>query len=1024
MATWGALLALAQAPAHAADSAVELQRQFGATVRPFLTTYCLGCHGGDKPKGQLDLGEFADMGSVTHRMRRWESVLEMLASKEMPPEKAKPQPGGEARAQVVEWIRAVRRYEAGRTAGDPGLVLARRLTNSEYDYTVRDLTGVDIRPTREFPVDPANETGFDNSGESLVMSPALLKKYLDAARAVSEHAVLGPRGLAFAPEPVLTDTDRDRYTVGRIVRFYQQQPTDLARYFHAAWRFAHRAALRKPLLTLAACAAEEKVSPGYLREVWTALEKPEEVGPLARLQRMFQALPPDEDAARAGCETMRGYVSALREKLSPTFKNLKLKNISSGSQPFVLWKNTQQATHRTSFNGTVLHVAGLPPPRPISSETIKALAGLGQAVTHFSFRNIVHDSALPVPFGVHELAETLAPPDPELAIPDQAARPRYQAAFARFCQVFPDAFYISERARTALDLPKDRREKEAKGRFLAAGFLNMFGLFRDDLPLYQKILDEEGRRELDQLWRDLEFITQAAKRQHADFLLYERGESRSRRGAIYDFLRANDRSATSEAMIRRLGEVYVGSARETLAKEGGDPRTIPVLEQFFENVAANVSRVERERLAAEPTHLASLLAFAGRAYRRPLTTAERAGLLAFYRAERQDGLDHESAIRDALARVLMSPSFLYRVDLVAGGGPAVRALDDHALASRISYFLWSSMPDGELLAHARRNDLHRPQVLTAQVRRMLHDQRARALAVEFGGQWLDFRRFEEHNGVDRERFPTFTRELRQAMFEEPVRFFLDVIGQDRSVLDFLYARHTFVNAVLARHYGMPEPATQWARVDDADRYQRGGILPMAVFLTKNAPGLRTSPVKRGYWVVRRVLGERIPPPPAQVPELPRDERQMGDLTLRQVLAKHRENKSCAGCHSRFDSYGLALEGYGPVGEVRTVDLGGRPVDTRASFAAGNESHESQGLEGLRQHLRAHREGDFLDNLCRKLLSYGLGRGLMLSDESTIRRMRMRLTAEGQKFSVLVRTIVSSPQFLTTRAADYIASGGE
>ena len=373
VALGAALLAGTPAPARAADPAAELQRQFGATVRPFLATFCVGCHGQDRPKGQLDLSAFTDLGSVTRRIRRWESVRQMLTSKEMPPGKAKQQPGDEARGQVIAWISAVRQHEASRTAGDPGPVLARRLTNSEYDYTVRDLTGVDMRPTREFPVDPANEAGFDNSGESLVMSPALLQKYLGAAQAVAEHVVLAPSGLVFAADPAMTDTDRDKYAVSRIVRFYQQQPTDLARYFHAAWRFANRTTLGKGPLTRAACAAEEKVSPGYLREVWTALAEPEDVGPLAKLQRMFQALPPGDDAARAGCERMRAYVTALREKLSPTFKNLKLKNISSGSQPFVLWKNAQQATHRTSFDRAVLYVAGQPRPEAISPQTIKAL---------------------------------------------------------------------------------------------------------------------------------------------------------------------------------------------------------------------------------------------------------------------------------------------------------------------------------------------------------------------------------------------------------------------------------------------------------------------------------------------------------------------------------------------------------------------------------------------------------------------------------------------------------------------------
>jgi hypothetical protein len=332
------------------------------------------------------------------------------------------------------------------------------------------------------------------------------------------------------------------------------------------------------------------------------------------------------------------------------------------------------------------------------------------------------------------------------------------------------------------------------------------------------------------------------------------------------------------------------------------------------------------------------------------------------------------------------------------------------------------MPDSELLEHAAAGDLHRPAVLVAQARRMLRDERARALAVEFGGQWLDFRRFEEHNGVDRERFPSFDNQLRQAMFEEPVRFFIDLVHQDRSVLDFLYGKHTFVNAPLARHYGMPAVsggAERWVQVDDADRYQRGGILPMAVFLTKNAPGLRTSPVKRGYWVVRRALGEQIPPPPAQVPDLPNDERQMGSLTLREVLARHREDKSCAGCHARFDSFGLAFEGYGPIGELRTADLGGRPVDTQVEFPGGAGG---QGIAGLRAYLRAHRQDDFLENLCRKLLSYAIGRTLILSDEPLVEQLQARLAAGQYRFGELLEGIVGSSQFQNKRGEERATEG--
>ena len=1019
MALTAAIWAAGSAPTAQDRARAELGRQFEETVRPFVRTYCTDCHGRNKPKGQLDLSALSDLQAVVRQLRALESVADMLQSREMPPDKAKRHPTEEARGQVLAWIQALRRHEAGRRAGDPGPVLARRLSHAEYDYTIRDLTGVDIRPAREFPVDPANEAGFDNSGESLVMSSALLKKYLDAARTVAEHLVLTPRDLVFGTHPVLTDTDRDRYAASRIAAFYERQPTDLAPYFLAAWRFQHRAALGRPAAGLAALAAQGGLGVEYLHTVWGALqEKTEGVGPLAKLQALFRALPspPDEKGARQGSEGMRDFVQTLRAEVAPRFANLRLPGVSAGSQPFVLWKNTQRATHRTACPKPPLHVLGAPPSSKVSAKTVFAQASLAMSLVHFSFRNIVHDSALPVPFAVHELKETFSPPNADLGIPDEASRSRYEAAFARFCQVFPDAFYVAERGRTHLDQPKDRKAREEKGRLLSAGFHNMFGYFRDDLPLYQRILDARGRRELDALWRELDFITLAPVRQQADFLFYERGESGNIRGPAFDFVRAEDKQATSPAGVRRLGRVYVARARENLQREGsGDPRALPVLEAFFRTVAANISRVERQRRAAEPAHLAALLTFAERAWRRPLARSERTRLLAFYRSLRKEGTRHEGALRDAVVRVLMSPNFLYRLN---AGGVGVRPLNGHELASRLSYFLWSSMPDQALLRRARRGDLDRPEVLVAETRRMLRDERARALAVEFGGQWLDFRRFEEHNAVDRARFPTFDDELRRAMFEEPVRFFSDVIEQDRPVLDFLYAADTFVNAPLAKHYGMsPLAAKGWVRVEDARVHGRGGLLPMAVFLTKNAPGRRTSPVKRGYWLVRHLLGERIPAPPAQVPDLPADEKKMGALTLRQMLAEHRKNEACAGCHARFDSFGLAFEGYGPIGERRTHDLGGRPVDSRATFPGGGAG---KGVEGVRVHLRAHRQKDFLENLCRKLLAYALGRTLIPSDDATVANLRARLSADGHRFGSLVSGIVTSPQFLNKRGGDELA----
>jgi mono/diheme cytochrome c family protein len=323
--------------AVAAESAgrAALEQQFAATVQPFLQSYCHDCHGNGKSEGKLDLAAYSSLAKVAAGHQTWALVLERLEEKEMPPEEALQQPTPKERAAITSWIRAVRKHEAERNAGDPGVVPVRRLSNAEYNYTIRDLTGVDIRPTKTFPVDPANEAGFDNSGESLAMSPALLQKYVEAARQVAEHLVLKPQGIAFAPHPVVTDVDRDKYCVKRIVDFYQRQPTDFAAYFHAAWRYQHRSALGQAAATLEDIAAANGVSAKYLAIAWKALtESSAEVGPLARLQTMWRELPRADgkqpEAARAGCEAMRDFVVQLRKKLEPMPKDLDVRGIHKG----------------------------------------------------------------------------------------------------------------------------------------------------------------------------------------------------------------------------------------------------------------------------------------------------------------------------------------------------------------------------------------------------------------------------------------------------------------------------------------------------------------------------------------------------------------------------------------------------------------------------------------------------------------------------------------------------------------------
>ncbi|MGH7173963.1 MAG: DUF1587 domain-containing protein, partial [Gemmataceae bacterium] len=579
-----------------AAPADPLEQRFATRVRPFLKRYCFSCHGGKKPEAELDLRRDATVAAVSNNARHWDLVLKRLQAKEMPPEDAPRQPKPEERAAAIAWLREWSDRETRRNAGDPGTVLARRLSNAEFDYTIRDLIGVDIRPTREFPVDPANEAGFDNSGESLIMSPALLKKYLAAARRVADHVVLKPQGFVFAPYPVVTDTDRDKYCVQRILDFYARHTVDLADYFLAAWKYRHRVRLGRPADDLDRFASEAGLSAKYLTLVWSALTEGEaEVGPLAAVRKLWRKLP--ADAARPSCEQMRDLVVRLRRQLIPKVGKVHVSGISDGSQPMVLWRNRQRASRHRSYSGEVF-------------ADFRQLAGQLKGA----------DAELAKLFAVKET--------------DAENERRLRGMLERFCVAFPDAFFISDRG------PYFDPKAAGKGRPLTAGFHLMQGYFRDDQPLCELILDARERRELDALWQELNFITRVPMRQYKDFIFFERAEPpRFLFEAEFDFARSEDKDAVSEAKMNRLAKAYLAKAR----KKGARNEAVQAIETYFTGISAEIRWVERARLAAEPSHLEALLRFAERAYRRPLLKAEQQDLLAFYRKLRDPSRDRKGA---------------------------------------------------------------------------------------------------------------------------------------------------------------------------------------------------------------------------------------------------------------------------------------------------------------------------------------------------------------------------------------------
>ena len=412
-------------------------------------------------------------------------------------------------------------------------------------------------------------------------------------------------------------------------------------------------------------------------------------------------------------------------------------------------------------------------------------------------------------------------------------------------------------------------------------------------------------------------------------------------------------------------------------------------------------------------------ALARRAYRRPATDADVAGLLRFYEAGRADG-GFESGIEMAVRRLLVSPEFLFRTE----SDPAnitpdtTYRVSDLELASRLSFFLWSSIPDDELLDLAARATLHQPAVLEQQVRRMLGDSRSHAIVDNFVGQWLLLRNLPAL-GPDPYKDPDFDESLRWALRRETELFFESIMREDRSVIDLLNADYTFLNERLARHYGMPfVHGDHFRRVTLPDGSVRGGLLGQGSILSVTSQPNRTSPVVRGKWILENILGVSPPAPPPDVPELDEPERVATAVTMRARMAAHRANPACASCHRMMDPLGLALENFDQAGRWRVVEesFDSRsasfvPIDTSGVLPDGTTF---EGAIGLRSVL-VGRSDRFVATMTEKLFTYALGRGLEFYDMPAVRAIAREAARDDHRFSSLVLGVVNSMPFQMRRS---------
>jgi hypothetical protein len=1099
----GASILSGQAPSTQPSHASAARAQTSFQVPPAFQKYCFECHGGTKHRGDVSIERLirqSSESSVGDYWDVWDKVAEMLETRQMPPEdKAELFPTDDERAATAAWIRTtLGKYEAEH-AGDPGRVTVRRLTSAEYAYAVRDLTGIDIKVGVDASSDSVGGEGFTNFGDVQFVEDTSIERYLEAAKLVAEHAIVGAGPLEFFPDTGKTGLELS--ALSRINELYASKgfrvvsgeggrPFGLERYGKAlfvAWYYKYRAALGDPAATIRELAAKENITGRFADHIWTVVNKPNTGYPTRLTVDGWMRLPaPTADVnasiakARAGCEDLykslttwpswffaRGDLAAggAGDESPLTFDDTTLKaepthhytygvggrggrgrgapappgpvkvyltfadvNPKPGVTPVVIWRNPRIVLRAAAVPGrggpgaagaaaTAAAAAaggrGRGAAGPILSTKSLREALPGDEAGTLAFGNSPDGTAL----GAEDFATTgtasftidVPPGGNVLEFQADAELGKDRNAVIRVA--------ISDRAEGS---PRDAGQRVLLGDPQSVGYET----FRGNIAEYVSLLPPNSHGEANPADKDpvpQPFDNTYNSPEHDAFVMkvkYQRND----KFFTDNMVDGNDRARLNQAWNDLFGswpyhDAYLGMLADHFGLNLKSRRIVDInaaqiaalpanVRPYIKSLRAHYDEVMRAQKVAEPGHVTDALAFASRAWRRPLTPAEKTSLRAFYQKSRTvTGLDHDAAMRAMIARILVSPDFLYRVE--TGAGPE-RPLNGWEMASRMSFFLWSSIPDEELRRAAAAGELSDPAMIAKQVRRMTADPKARRLATEFFGQWLGFYHFDEYRGIDTGRFPEFKDDVKSAMYDEAISTFEYIVRQERPVREILHADYTFLNKPLAAFYGIDRDVKKLTermeKVDGANAFNRGGALRLGSVLTTTSAPLRTSPVKRGDWVLRRILGTPTPPPPADAGTIPADDKTFNGLTVRERLAQHKRNATCANCHLRIDPLGFPLEGFDAVGRTRTAYADGKPVDVTGEFA---DDTTIVGAEGLLKYLQA-KDKQVMTTLSKKMLGYALGRTVRGSDRPLIETMA---AAGGEaSFSTLATAVVTSRQF--------------
>lgn len=1018
------------------------------SVQPVLAELCYDCHNGKKTKGGVDLARLESDPSVEKEYALWEKVKDVVTKGEMPPEDDT-QLSAEEKKNLLAWATASMDHVATANAGDPGPVTLRRLTNAEYDYTIRDLTGVDYGLGKEFQPDGGGGEGFANTGDTLFVNPAQLDKYLAAARKLADHTTILPgSGVVFHPqrvgmrggEQVKAQAQQALYVwyqkmSGPHLPSYDRELRE-DEYMLACWKWKHKDLTGAA--SLEALAKEAKLSVPFLTNWWTMLNDTKMQSRFLDLTKLPWRNLPGPDAAKPK-EVPAAVLSAIKDIQVQRHSWNHPDKPGSGVQ-----RRQQDADGLRTYGGSRVDTTGQKEFHVVIGDV-----GDGNGGDYVTFTGLALRMKGGKTVGYAAFMRQRRDADRKLLKDIEGGKPAPKDVTA---DLLKQRIAESDKALSYFGKDPLGQNRIAENDLAAKAPVVI------TLPLPADAREVFGPGRLDMKTPEVDLATVQwtlvvgtppnPKEIIPGVLTVWKRNTDAHRKTMADFGRM--KSVFPDMFERRLEEV----ARNFYSNRPGpgvyyfsDEQLLSIVSEQekkrFQQMRqdwsfVSVANLKKDQQAQyDDLMRQNLHRFASQAWRRPTTHAERTQLSKLYQDGLTKGLDRESAAREVVTLVLVSPNFLYKSEFgplastavspspsapQAPGKTAVPAVAPTAsvtsvegkadevrlnaweLASRLSYFLWSSQPDWQLRRVATDGSLLQPEVLNAQVRRMLKDPRAEAMAKEFAGQWLEFKGFDKHAAVDDKKFPEFTPELRRDLDRETALFFTHVIRQDRPVQEIVGADYTFLNERLAKHYGVPDVKGEAFRQVEVKGQHRGGLLGQGSLLTKTSRSHRTSPVLRGNWLLQAVLGTPVPPPPPDVPEL--KEHGAKPATVREMLEQHRASKSCSGCHDRIDPLGFALEGFDAIGRYRDKDENGLPLDTSGQVKDGTKF---TGFEGLRDYLKTQ-DVQLTQHFSRKLIGFALGRQVLPTDKLLMQQIKKDLAANEGRFSAAVLAVVQSHQF--------------